>query len=416
VAELTGLTEAEILSAAAMIGDSGEWMTCWTVGLNQSTHGTWSTNAICNLHLATGAICRPGSGPMSLTGQPNAMGGREMGYLGPGLPGQRSVVAAGDRAFVEERWGVAPGTIRSDVGPGTVEMFERVASGDIKACWIICTNPVATMANRRTVITALEAAELVVTQDAYGDTATNRYADVILPAAPWAESDHVMVNTERNLTLLQQSVDPVGQARPDWMLICQVAAELGFGEHFAYDSSEQIFDELRQFGNPATGWDLRGATYQRLRETPLQWPVPPADLPGGRRPPPDPLSQRRRESGVVHRRARRAATARLSHPVAAGGVSPPAAPGRRRAARRRVSDGVEYRPPATSMAHDDQDREGRGPERPRRRPVRGDAPGRRAGEAHRRRAAGRGGVASGPRGPARRGDRAGPSRHLLRAV
>jgi NADPH-dependent sulfite reductase flavoprotein alpha-component len=190
-------------------------------------------------------------------------------------------VAAGDRAFVEERWGLAPGTIRSDVGPGTVEMFERVASGDIKACWIICTNPVATMANRRTVITALEAAELVVTQDAYADTATNRYADVILPAALWAESDHVMVNTERNLTLLQQSVDPVGHARPDWMLICQVAAELGFGEHFAYDSSEQIFDELRQFGNRATGWDLRGATYRRLRETPLQWPVPPADLPGG---------------------------------------------------------------------------------------------------------------------------------------
>ncbi len=91
VAHLTGLAESDIRTAARMIADAGEWMSCWTMGLNQSTHGTWNTNAICNLHLATGAICRPGSGPMSLTGQPNAMGGREMGYMGPGLPGQRSV-------------------------------------------------------------------------------------------------------------------------------------------------------------------------------------------------------------------------------------------------------------------------------------------------------------------------------------
>ena len=112
-----------------MIAEAGEWMSCWTMGLNQSTHGTWNTNAICNLHLATGAICRPGSGPMSLTGQPNAMGGREMGYMGPGLPGQRAVVSADDRAFVETQWGLAPGTIRTDVGPGTIEMFERLADG-----------------------------------------------------------------------------------------------------------------------------------------------------------------------------------------------------------------------------------------------------------------------------------------------
>jgi sulfite reductase (NADPH) flavoprotein alpha-component len=134
VADITGLAEADIRTAARMIADAGEWMTCWTMGLNQSTHGTWNTNAICNLHLATGTICRPGSGPMSLTGQPNAMGGREMGYMGPGLPGQRSVTSADDRAFVEWHWGLPPGTIRTDVGPGTVEMFERMASGEIKAC------------------------------------------------------------------------------------------------------------------------------------------------------------------------------------------------------------------------------------------------------------------------------------------
>ena len=124
VALITSISEKDTRTAARMIADAREWMSCWTMGLNQSTHGTWNTNAICNLHLATGAICRPGSGPMSLTGQPNAMGGREMGYMGAGLPGQRSVVVADDRAFVEQQWALAPGTIRSDVGPGTIEMFE----------------------------------------------------------------------------------------------------------------------------------------------------------------------------------------------------------------------------------------------------------------------------------------------------
>ncbi|MGK2881684.1 MAG: molybdopterin-dependent oxidoreductase [Mycobacterium sp.] len=281
VAEITGLPEADIRTAAAMIAESGEWMTCWTVGLNQSTHGTWNTNAICNLHLATGAICRPGSGPMSLTGQPNAMGGREMGYMGPGLPGQRAVLSSDDREFVEQKWELEPGSIRTDVGPGTVAMFERMATGEIKACWIICTNPVATMPNRATTIAGLEAAELVITQDTYADTATNRYADVVLPATLWSETDAVMVNSDRNLTLLQQSTLPFGDARPDWQLICDVAAQLGFGEAFAYKSSEEIFDEIREFTNLRTGYDLRGASYDRLRHTPLQWPVPPLDAEGG---------------------------------------------------------------------------------------------------------------------------------------
>src|SRR5690606_17082346 len=120
------------------------------------THGTWNTNAICNLHLATGAICRPGSGPFSLTGQPNAMGGREMGYMGPGLPGQRAVFNPADRAFVEDVWGLEPGAIRAESGTGTIDMYRDMAAGGIKAAWIICSNPVATVANRSTVIEALE--------------------------------------------------------------------------------------------------------------------------------------------------------------------------------------------------------------------------------------------------------------------
>src|SRR5271169_3035730 len=275
VAELTGLAESDIRTAAEWIGRSAEWMSCWTMGLNQSTHGTWNTNAICNLHLATGAICRTGSGPMSLTGQPNAMGGREMGYMGPGLPGQGSVLSAEDRTFVEQVWGIEPGLIRSDVGAGTIEMFSKIAAGDIKACWIICTNPVASVANRKTVITGLECAEVVITQDVYADTVTNAYADIVLPAAQWVESEGVMVNFERTLTLNQRAVQPVGQARPDWELIAQVACALGFADHFTYESSEQIFDEIRHFANKATGYDIRGISYAGLRTTPMQWPCPP---------------------------------------------------------------------------------------------------------------------------------------------
>ncbi|MFE5900153.1 molybdopterin-dependent oxidoreductase [Streptomyces sp. NPDC056488] len=279
VAGITGLPEADIREAARWIGEAGAWTSCWTMGLNQSTHGTWNTNALVNLHLATGAICRPGAGPFSLTGQPNAMGGREMGYMGPGLPGQRSVLVDADRAFVEELWNVPEGTLRTEAGRGTVEMFERMAAGDIKACWIICTNPVASVANRRTVIDALEAAELVVTQDVFAETETNAYADVVLPATLWAESDGVMVNSERNLTLVQGVVDPPGQALPDWQLIARVACAMGFAEGFTYASAEEVFEELKRAWNPGTGWDLRGVTYERLRATPVQWPAAALDGP-----------------------------------------------------------------------------------------------------------------------------------------
>jgi NADPH-dependent sulfite reductase flavoprotein alpha-component len=131
------------------------------------------------------------------------------------------------------------------------------------------------VANRRTVIEGLEAAELVITQDVFADTETNAYADVVLPAALWAETEGVMINSERNLTLLRQAVEPVGEALPDWMIIARVACEMGFEDGFSYSSAEEVFEEIRRAWNPATGYDLRGVTYDRLRETPVQWPAPP---------------------------------------------------------------------------------------------------------------------------------------------
>ncbi|AHH19727.1 putative bifunctional nitrate/sulfite reductase [Nocardia nova SH22a] len=275
VAEITDLPVTDIRRAAELIGEAGEWMSCWTMGLNQSTHGTWNTNALVNLHLATGAICRTGSGPFSLTGQPNAMGGREMGYMGPGLPGQRAVLSEADRAFVEELWNLPSGRLRTEVGSGTIDMYSRMAAGEIKACWIICTNPVATVANRKTVLAGLEKAELVITQDVFAETETNAYADVILPGTLWVEGEGVMINSERNLTLVPNTIPAPGEARPDWRIIAEIACAMGYADGFTYDSAEQIFEEIKRAHNPRTGYDLRGVTYQRLREGPVQWPCAP---------------------------------------------------------------------------------------------------------------------------------------------
>jgi NADPH-dependent sulfite reductase flavoprotein alpha-component len=154
-------------------------------------------------------------------------------------------------------------------------MFEQMAAGRIKACWIVCTNPVASVGNRRTVIDGLEAAELVITQDAFAETETNAYADVVLPAAMWSETDGIMINSERTLTLVHPVVDPPGQALPDWQLIARVAAAMGYGAAFRYADAAEVLEEIKQFANPQTGYDLRGVTYERLADGPVQWPAAP---------------------------------------------------------------------------------------------------------------------------------------------
>lgn len=276
VRDLTGIAEDELRAVARAIAEAragNGFVTCWTMGLNQSSHGTANVNAVVNLHLATGEICKPGRGPFSLTGQPNAMGGREMGYMGPGLPGQRSLLSDADRAFTEARWGLSPGSLTAQKTGGTLALFEEMKAGGVKACWIICTNPVASVANRQVVIDALKAAELVVVQDAFLDTETNVYADVLLPGALWAEADGVLVNSERTLTLSAKAVEPPGEAMADWRIIAQVACEMGYGADFSYASGAEVFEEIKGFSNPATGYDLAGASHARLAGGPLQWPV-----------------------------------------------------------------------------------------------------------------------------------------------
>jgi sulfite reductase (NADPH) flavoprotein alpha-component len=272
VAELTGLREEDICTAAKWMGESPELMSLWTMGLNQSTHGTWNTNAICNLHLATGKICRPGSGPFSLTGQPNAMGGREVGYLSHGLPGQRVVGNAKDRAFIEQLWGLSAGRIRSEPGLDAVNLFKKLKTGEVKAVWIIGTNPVASMPRRAAVIEALQAAELVIVQDVYQPTESTQYADILLPGALWAEAEGVMINSERRVTLMQKAVEPPGEACADWEIIARVGREMGYRSGFNFETASDVFDEIRQTANPKTGYDMRGISYEQLRSGAMQWP------------------------------------------------------------------------------------------------------------------------------------------------
>ena len=275
VAEITGLREKDIRTAAKWIGELPQFTTFWTMGLNQSTHGTWHTNAICNLHLATGKICRPGSGPFSLTGQPNAMGGREVGYMSHALPGQRAVTNDADRAFIEKLWGVPDKTICTEPGLDAVSLFQKLEAGEVKAVWIIGTNPIASMPNRQRVINGLQRAELVIVQDAYHPTETSRYADILLPGAVWAEAEGTMVNSERTITLMSPAITPPGEACADWQIISRVARHLGFEKTFPYESASEVFDEIRQTWNTKTGYDLRGISYERLRQKSRQWPCAP---------------------------------------------------------------------------------------------------------------------------------------------
>ena len=283
VADLCGIALEDFLAVAAMIKDAGALMTLWTMGVNQSTQGTFTVNAICNLHLATGQIGKPGCGPFSLTGQPNAMGGRDCGYMSHTLPGYRLIADAGHRRQMEQIWGVPPGTIGAEPGHDAVRMFDAMAGGEIRAVWIIGSNPAASMPNLNKVRRGLETAELVIVQDAYYPTETTSYAHIILPAAVNLEQDGTFCNSERRVTLMKQVVPPPGDAMPDWWWIRQVAAAMGFSAGLRHESAAEIFDEFARTtaGRP----NDQGALHHELLRVkgPQQWPFPAMGQSAGRR-------------------------------------------------------------------------------------------------------------------------------------
>ena len=193
-ARITGLPLASIEQAARWFADSPATLSLYCQGLNQSSSGTAKNAALINLHLATGQIGKPGAGPFSLTGQPNAMGGREVGGLANLLSAHRDLANPAHRAEVAKLWGIDD--VPATPGKTAVEMFQAAADGKIKALWIACTNPAQSMPDQATVRRALARAEFVVVQDAFLSTATARYADLLLPASTWGEKDGTVTNSE----------------------------------------------------------------------------------------------------------------------------------------------------------------------------------------------------------------------------
>lgn len=274
VAQICGIDEEQLHAAAKILVESERLITFWTMGVNQTLQGTFTSNAIINLHLATGQIGKPGCGPFSLTGQPNAMGGRDVGYMSHTLPGQRLIDDPGHRAEMETFWELPPGHLHPQPGYDAVRMFDALARGEIKAVWIIGSNPAASMPNLPRVREALEKAELVIVQDAYYPTETTKFAHVILPAALTFEMSGTFCNSERRVSLMEQVVAPPGEAKPDWWWIQSVARLMRLEHGMWYHSAADIFDEFAQStrGKPN---DQSGMHHELLRKFgPQSWPYP----------------------------------------------------------------------------------------------------------------------------------------------
>ncbi len=281
--EISGVPECLIVEAALIFGKAERALSLWSMGVNQSTVGVHKNNAIHNLHLATGKIGKPGCGPFSLTGQPNAMGGREVGGLSHLLPGYRSVQDPTHREEVARFWGVPCEKISPEPGLSALEQFEALAERKLKAIWILCTNPAVSAPDTDLIEKALRQAELVVVQDAYHPTATSRLAHVILPAAQWTEKEGVMTNSERRVSYMPKLAQPPGEALPDWQILTLFAREMGFSEAFPYNSADDVFSEFAAL-TENTLCDCSGMSYARLKnEGPLQWPCPKADHTGTER-------------------------------------------------------------------------------------------------------------------------------------
>jgi assimilatory nitrate reductase catalytic subunit len=282
VAAACGLSEDDVLEFYRWFARTPLTVTAFSQGVNQSTSGTDKVNAIINVHLATGRIGKPGMGPFSLTGQPNAMGGREVGGLSNQLAAHMDF-AADNVARVARFWRAR--SIAAQPGLKAVELFDAIERGSVKAVWIMSTNPVVSMPNAERVRRALEQCELVVVSDCVSDTDTVRCADVLLPAVAWGEKSGTVTNSERRISRQRRFLPVPGEARPDWWIVAEVARRMGFGAEFAYDSPAAIFREharLSAFENGGTRdfdiggvADLSDAEYDALR--PFQWPRPAGD-------------------------------------------------------------------------------------------------------------------------------------------
>ena len=274
VARKCGIRLDDLEKAAHYWAESQRVLSLWSMGVNQSSEGTAKVRTIINLHLMTGNIGKPGAGPFSLTGQPNAMGGREAGGLAHILPGYRLVKNPQHRAEVEQFWGLKPGQISPQPGLNAWEMITGLERGNVGLLWIAATNPAVSMPDLERTKAALKMSPFTVYQDAYYPTETATYAHVILPAAQWSEKTGTMTNSERVVTLCPSFRYPPGQAKADWEIFAEVGRRLGFIKEFDFADSAAVHAEFVQLTRGRV-CDMSGISYQRLQqEGPIQWPCP----------------------------------------------------------------------------------------------------------------------------------------------
>ena len=278
VADTCGISTDSLQACAELIGKAPAFLSLWCMGLNQSTSGSAKNSALINLHLATGQIGRAGAGPFSLTGQPNAMGGRETGSLSNLLPGHREADNPQHRDAVARYWQVD--TLPETPGLTAIELFDAVAAGKIKALWIACTNPAQSLPDQSKVHAALTACPFVVVQEAFFTTETCEYADLLLPAASWGEKDGSVTNSERRVSHVRRAIAAPGEARTDWSITCDFARRLeqrlrpGLPSLFEFASAEALFEEYKQL-TVGRDLDLSGLSYALLDSLgPQQWPFP----------------------------------------------------------------------------------------------------------------------------------------------
>ncbi len=278
VAQTTGLEPSAIERFYRLFAERDRVVTIYSQGVNQSSCGTDKVNAIINCHLLTGRIGRPGAGPLSVTGQPNAMGGREVGGLANQLACHMELENPRHREIVQRFW--RSPTIAAKPGLKAVELFDAVAAGRIKALWIIGTNPVDSLPDADRAKAALASCPFVVVSDAMEKTDTTALADVLLPARPWGEKEGTVTNSERRISRQRPLMQPAGAAMPDWWMICRVARLMGYAQGFDFAGPSDIFREFaalsgylnrgeRAFDISACK-DLSREGYDRL--TPFQWP------------------------------------------------------------------------------------------------------------------------------------------------
>lgn len=276
VAAECGISETDLRLAASWIGEAESFLSLWCMGLNQSSAGSAKNNALINLHLATGQIGKVGSGPFSLTGQPNAMGGRETGSLSNLLPGHRDAANPDHRREVAAYWGVD--SLPEQPGLSAIDLFEAVRAGRIKALWIACTNPAQSMPNQQLIHEALAACPFVIVQEAFTTTETCSYADLLLPAASWGEKEGTVTNSERRISHVRPAIAAPGEARADWSIVCDFARRLerrlkpGRPSQFAFHSPAELFDEYKGLTR-GRDLDYSGLSHALIdRLGPQQWP------------------------------------------------------------------------------------------------------------------------------------------------